>query len=76
MGRLTVAAPTVLAGSVITASIGSNATIDHNADEHLVEQMDVRVTNIVPGVSFDLVVLAGSVSGLSGSWNINWTLSA
>lgn len=76
MGRVTVAAPTVLATSVITPSIGSVSTADHNADEHLIERMSVRVTNIVPGVSFDLVLLAESVSGLSGSWNINWTLSA
>jgi hypothetical protein len=74
--RKTVYTSAVAASSVINASIGSVATVEHSADEHLIEQMTVRVANIVPGVSFDLVLIAGSVSGISGSWNINWTLNA
>jgi hypothetical protein len=74
MARAIVLNSFVVNSSVITASIASMATVEHSSDEHLIENFEVRATNIIPGVSFDLVLLAGSVSGISGTWNINWTL--
>lgn len=75
VSKVTVAAPTILSNSVVMASVSNTASFSHSADEHMIEQMDVKVTNIIAGVSFDLALVARSKSGLSGSYNVNYLLN-
>ncbi len=72
MARTTVSASGVAASSVISVRPNEAGTASHSADEHLVEQYDIRVDKVVPGVGFDLVMLARGAGGLSGTWSFKW----
>lgn len=49
-----VAAPTILAGSLVEAWIFPAATADHSADEHIVETIKVFAGNVQAGVGFTI----------------------
>ena len=66
---VTVSAPWVQATSVIICSSSGIATVDHDPDDYLADQIQAYATNIVPGVSFDVVAVAPS--GTWGRYLIN-----
>jgi hypothetical protein len=45
---------TILAGSLVEAWLYPSATVDHSADEHLVETISVMAGNVVAGVGFTI----------------------
>jgi hypothetical protein len=55
---VTVSAPTVASNSKIFCSPATVATADHDPDDIVVEAITAYGTNIVPGVSFDVVAVA------------------
>lgn len=70
MARTTVANAAISATSVPQFVPGSTAS--HNNDEHTVEQYDLKVAKIIPGVSFDVVMLARGKGRLHGSWQFKY----
>lgn len=72
MAATTVATTSILASSVVTLRANEAGTADHSADEHLVENYDLRVANVIPGTSFDVVMLARDKFGLTGQWSFKY----
>jgi hypothetical protein len=62
----------IVAGSLVEAWISPVATVDHTADEHLVEDLHVYAGTIVPGASFTIFLMARDLNGAYGKWTINW----
>lgn len=67
----TVSATWVTSASVILCTPSGTATADHDPEDYILEGITACVTNIVDGVSFD--VLAGCPSGTYGDFIINCT---
>lgn len=80
----------ILSSSVVMASVRSEATDDHSAEEHLVETIGVRVGPITPGVGFTIFAFntnpitepadprtgrGGQGTLLTGLFNVQWTWS-
>lgn len=59
----------VTVNSVILASVLAEATADHTADEHVVEEMAVMAGSISAGVGFSIYARTGNVA-LRGTWNV------
>lgn len=57
-------------GSLVDAWIVCTATSDHTADEHWVDDIQVKAGNIVAGTGF--TVYAKCPSGTYGSFNVEW----
>ena len=66
---VTLSAPWVLSTSVLVVGFPSVSTVDHGAEEALVEGLTGYPTNIVPGVSLDVVVSAPN--GSQGHFIVN-----
>jgi len=69
---------TVLTASVLTASIVSVtpsgvATVDHDTDDYNVENISGYVSNIVNGVSFDIIGVAPN--GSWGQYKFNYIIN-
>lgn len=47
-----VAAPTILAGSKVEAQVRLEATVDHSADEHMLETIEIFAGDVQAGVGF------------------------
>lgn len=62
----------ILSTSVISVGLQVAPSIDHSADEHIIEDMIVRAGAIIPGVGFTIYVQAGNFP-LHGSWNVQWS---
>lgn len=62
----------ITTSNIILASIASESTVDHSADEHLVEEIVVSAGSIVNGVGFTIYARTRNVP-LTGQWKINWT---
>lgn len=59
-------------GSAVGAWIdGTTATADHSADEHVVEPLQVTVTNKVAGTGFTIEV-ACLVGATTGQYSVTW----
>lgn len=69
-GVVTVLAAWVSSGSVITATPKAVSTDDHDPDDYAAESLVVYITNIIPGVSFDIVMRAPNLS--FGKYLVNW----
>jgi hypothetical protein len=73
----------ILAASVVQAWILPANTVDHSADEHLAETLDIFAGNIVPGVGFtiygfnegQLTDSTGKGTRIYGKWNVAWKWS-
>jgi hypothetical protein len=67
----------ITAESIVFATLASLATIDHSADEHLVEPLRVFAGGIVPGVGFTVyAIYAGTGEGRPyGQWTAAWSWS-
>jgi hypothetical protein len=52
------------------AFLMGDSTDDHNVEEHLFAPITLRCTNIVPGVSFDIVAI--TENRLSGTFIVRW----
>jgi hypothetical protein len=72
--RTTVLSASVAANSVILITVDPAGTADHSADEHLIEAYDVMPDAIVPGVSFDVVMVARD-AGLDGNYAFLWAIA-
>jgi len=63
----------VLATSAINVRLIGVATADHSADEHVVDNITVTPTNIIPGVSFDIIALSTGLWPLTrGAYTVSW----
>jgi hypothetical protein len=65
----TVSAPWVTLNSIIICSVAAIATPDHDAEDCVLEGITAYATNIIPGVSFD--VIANSPNNTWGQYTIN-----
>lgn len=72
--RTTVLAASVAANSVILITVDPAGTADHSVDEHLIEAYDVMPDAIVPGVSFDVVMVARDAA-LDGNYAFFWAIA-
>lgn len=64
LASMTVAAPWVEADSIIICSPGAGSTVDHDPEDVVIESIQARALNIVPGVSFDIYAYApGGTNG-------------
>lgn len=64
----------ILAGSLVEAWVLPAATVDHTADEHIVEQLEVIAGSIVAGTGFTVYGVSrgsGDVR-LYGKFNVGW----
>lgn len=66
---------------VLTAAVGANSkilawfsgsTVDHNAEEHAIVNANFNLTDIVPGVSF--VLLISTDLRLTGTFNVSYAI--
>lgn len=65
----------ILAGSLVEAWVRPEATTDHSADEHTVENLIVKARDIVAGTGFTIHGVEGPCNGKSklwGKWSIAW----
>jgi hypothetical protein len=61
----------IASGSLVEAWVRAETSADHNADEHMVEDLKVEAGNIVAGTGFD--IRATCMTGKTyGVFNINW----
>lgn len=70
--RITITGQAGIVGSSdVEATLRCEASADHSADEHFVENIRVRAGNIVAGTGFDIVpeCLLGTAYGV---WNVTW----
>lgn len=58
MATVTVAAPWVTADSTIMCAPAAVATDDHDPHDVIIERITAYPSNIVPGVSFDIIAFA------------------
>ena|SRR5271165_3271849 len=68
--KTTVSATWVAAGSIITLAVAAVQTADHTPDEVIAEGVVAYVTNLVVGVSFDIVLNAPK--GTYGAYLVNY----
>lgn len=61
----------ILAGSDVEATMRCEASADHSADEHFIENIRINAGNIVAGTGFDIFAecTLGTAYGL---WNVTW----
>lgn len=61
----------ILATSYVEAMVRGEASADHSVDEHLIESLEVRAGDIIPGVGFTIYgqIREGSAYGL---YNVDW----
>lgn len=71
---LAVSAPGITAGANVTATILANASADHTADEHRVEEIDVCAGSVTAGVGFTLYAKTRNTL-LYGKWNVAWSFA-
>src|SRR5688572_6559141 len=69
----------IVAGSHVEAWLVPTATVDHSADEHLVEALRIVAGNIVDGVGFTIYGLnqtplpdPGGGPLIYGLWSVAW----
>ena len=61
----------ILTSSIVSVWIPYSGSIDHSADEHLVEQITVMAGNIILNTSFDIMAYANN-GPVVGKFNVNW----
>lgn len=61
----------ILAGSLVEAWLRPEASADHSADEHLIENLVVQAGNITAGTGFDIYVEC-TLGTTYGVYNLNW----
>lgn len=67
----------IVSGSLVEAWIRPEATADHSADEHMVEDLRVYARDIVAGTGFTIHGFpvnspGGFAAKLYGQWSIAW----
>lgn len=64
----------ILSTSFVEAWLYPKDTIDHLADEHLVENIKIIAGNITAGTGFRIygVNMGGFNSRIYGKWTVNW----
>lgn len=62
----------IVSGSLVEAWLRMEATADHSADEHWVEEIEVRAGNIVAATGFTIYGISRSKTRLDGTWTIGW----
>ena len=74
MASITVATAAITANSMVLLAVDTSGSADHSGDEHLVEEITFSYANIIPGVSFDIVGMCTDQFGLTGQWEVRWTI--
>lgn len=64
----------ILGASLVEAWVFPAATADHTSDEHLVEELRIRVPSdsIVAGTGFTIRGIATGFTKLYGKYNVAW----
>lgn len=62
IATVTVSDAGITAASYPSTTMYALATTDHDADDYMVEELSPYITNIVPGVSFDIAVRAPNLT--------------
>lgn len=75
VATVTVAAPSVTAGSVIVVALNPAGTAFNDADEHFAEPANPKVSAISPGVSFNISMASTDQTDLFGTWSVNWVIT-
>lgn len=73
--KTTVATSAVAPDNVIILTVNSAGTIDHGVDDHLIEPFDLRPANIIPGVSFDIIMKPRGNFNLQNTWSVKWAIA-
>lgn len=73
--KVTIAASAVAADSTIILTINPAGTADHGLDDHIIESFDLIPTNIVAGVSFDIIMKPRGNFNLQLTWAVKWALA-
>jgi hypothetical protein len=60
----------IVSGSLVEAFMMAESTATHNAYEHSILPIVIRVGNIVEGVGFDII--ASSEQRLTGTFSVKW----
>jgi len=60
----------ILAGSMVEAFLMAESTATHNAYEHMIVPLVLRVGNVVAGAGFD--IYASSELRLDGTFSVKW----
>lgn len=71
LAKATITAPWVQADSKIEVLPAASQLPDHDVEDFLIEGIRLMATNIVPGVSFD--ILAHAPDSTSGKYNVNYS---
>lgn len=65
----------IVAGSLVEAWIRPEATADHSADEHMLENLEIVARDIVAGTGFTIHGIEGPNNGQSkpyGQFSVAW----
>lgn len=73
IARVTVSTSSVSSSSIITVTPSGAATSNHDPDDYACEEVSGHATNIVDGVSFDIVGVAPN--GAYGSYQFNYVIN-
>lgn len=60
------------ADAVVHCWIAPIDTADHSADEHVIEEIDVRCSAVRAGAGFTLTAFSTGASMLHGKWRVGW----
>ena len=63
--------PGILSTALVEAWLAPRATVDHSADEHVVDGPILLAGNIEPGTGFTVFAQSRGLA-LYGLWSINW----
>lgn len=64
----------ILAGSLAEAWVFPTATADHSADEHVIEEFEVKAGNVVAGTGFTIYAIERTTGDtrLYGQFTVGW----
>jgi hypothetical protein len=62
----------IVAGSLVEAWIRLEATAEHSADEHMVEDLKVSAGNIVAATGFTIYGVTLDKTRRYGNWTVAW----
>jgi hypothetical protein len=63
----------IVSGSAVVAYVMAQATAEHSADEHWVEEIAVMAGNVVAGTGFTIYARTDDATRLYGTYTIGWS---
>ena len=71
---VTVATTAVTANSMVLLALTAFDSADHTAHEHQIEALAFAPSNQLAGVGFDIMATCTDNFGLTGQWQVRWSL--